>query len=252
MMATAWDVATSFYQEPPIYNFVTHKNNTSSYKQLLDQGWVASTKIPCLKATWYYCFELVDNRFLFQILHFFYHLLPAFFIDLLLMIMGYEFRLRRVYQKLITLTKIFEFFAFTVFEWKYDNVMVSIVLEQTRPAASVFLHVMIHSPYNSAFQLVPSNSFNFLQRLLQSLPPEDRKSFNFNMETLDFSKFLDQSVTGMRWFIMRESMDTVPAARIKQQRLKILHYCLTWTFKLFLVYIFVAAIQFMLKKVLKT
>lgn len=128
MLAIAWEMGTRNHNpEIPIYNFVTHENNTLSYKELLDQNWDLAKKIPCLKAMWYYCYECVENPIKFKILHFFYHVLPAFFIDLVLILIGHPLRLQQVYRKVIRMSKIFEFFAFTKFSWKYDNVTVRIL-----------------------------------------------------------------------------------------------------------------------------
>lgn len=125
MLVSAWDVGTRHYDKIQIYNFVSHKKNTLTFKQMLEFYWELSQKIPVLKTMWYYRFEVVDNPIQFQVLHFFYHVLPALFIDLILIVIRKPFRLTRVYKKVTKLTKIFEFFAFTQFDWSYDNVTVS-------------------------------------------------------------------------------------------------------------------------------
>lgn len=197
MLAAAWDVAVSKPKEILVYNFVTHKNNTITYKELLDIGWNAIVEYPSVKTAWYYTFKMVENPIQFKILHFFYHLLPAYFIDLVMILIGQKFRMRRIYDRVEKLTKVFEYFMFTTFDWNHKNV----------------------------------------SNLLKRLPESDQEWLDFDMEQVEWRTYYYNSIKGIRQYLIRDPIETLPAAREKQRRLRIAHLIVTWGFKALMFYL---------------
>lgn len=128
MLAAAWDMAnkSSNDSEIPVYNLVPHKDNTRSYKDLIEIGFKAVRTYPSIKTAWYYCFEIVESSVRFRVLHFFYHVLPAMFIDLIMWLTGQKFRMQAIYQKIVKLAELYQFFSFRSFEWNHDNVSVRV------------------------------------------------------------------------------------------------------------------------------
>lgn len=55
-------------------------------------------------------------------------------------------------------------------------------------------------------------------RLLGQMSPADRKVFDFNINDLDWKKYLESYVLGTREFILKESPSTLPIAQKQLRR----------------------------------
>lgn len=62
-----------------------------------------------------------------------------------------------------------------------------------------------------------TNQWNFrddnVRRLGEQLSPEDREIFLFDVKQIDWTSYLEHYILGIRQFILKESPDTLPAAR---------------------------------------
>lgn len=102
LLAAAWDISKkkrqTIIQEPnnvdedeseiPIYNFVTANKNKCSWKQYIEHAWEIGQEVPIYKSIWFISFTATDNKLVHTVLWFFYHRLPAFFMDLGLLLLG--------------------------------------------------------------------------------------------------------------------------------------------------------------------
>lgn len=69
------------------------------------------------------------------------------------------------------------------------------------------------------------------------MTPEDQEMFNFDMYTLDWKKYASDCFKGIRQFLIKDTPDTLEAARKKHQKLKIAHYIITISFKMAVAYL---------------
>ena len=53
------------------------------------------------------------------------------------------------------------------------------------------------------------------QMLLSNITEEDKKLFNFDMNTINWESYFKENVKAVRQYIFKESLDTVPKARIR-------------------------------------
>lgn len=110
LLAAAWDIAkqnkapvpvpvATLPREPlkhveeydhdiPIYNYVTANDNKCSWKQYIETAWELGKQVPIQKSIWYISFTTTDSKLVFTLLWFLYHRLPAFFMDLCLLLIG--------------------------------------------------------------------------------------------------------------------------------------------------------------------
>lgn len=88
LLASGWDVATSRHDNIPVYNFTTSPENPITWGTYCRLGIEHGSKIPTLKAIWYYTVTLAGSYPMALFLQFFYHMVPAFFMDLGLMFSG--------------------------------------------------------------------------------------------------------------------------------------------------------------------
>lgn len=88
LLCSAWDVATNQYEEPPIFNFVTSSENKITWKTFSELSLKYGEPIPYSKSVWHHTITMNSNRILVAIMKFFYHMMPAFFIDAGMVIVG--------------------------------------------------------------------------------------------------------------------------------------------------------------------
>lgn len=55
-------------------------------------------------------------------------------------------------------------------------------------------------------------------KLWKKLPPNDRKKFYFNLNELNWQKYFEKHILGVRVYLMKDPPETIPAALIKYQR----------------------------------
>lgn len=58
-----------------------------------------------------------------------------------------------------------------------------------------------------------------VQEVLQAMAPADRETFNFDLAQIHFPTYLENSMIGIKKFLMREDMGRVEVARWAQRRL---------------------------------
>lgn len=65
-------------------------------------------------------------------------------------------------------------------------------------------------------------SWNFgnhnVQQLWTSLNPDDKKTFNFDMKQLDWDKFFYNYIRGLRVYLLKDDMSTLPQAMVRWRR----------------------------------
>ena len=88
MLACAWDVSKTSYEEPPIYNYVTSAKNPITWERYTELGIKHGQKIPLQKSIWYYTFTMSSSKFYVTLLKFFYHIIPALIMDFGLLVTG--------------------------------------------------------------------------------------------------------------------------------------------------------------------
>lgn len=88
MIASGWDVANNKYEEPAVYNFVPSTENPISWGTYNDLAIYHGQHIPFSRSVWYYRFTMTSNAFLVLLMKIFYHLLPAFIMDIGLVLVG--------------------------------------------------------------------------------------------------------------------------------------------------------------------
>lgn len=74
--------------EIPVYNITTGDDRNTTWKQVLDIGKATVRKFPFEGPLWYPDGNIRHNKFIHDLCVFFYHIVPAYFIDFLLFLFG--------------------------------------------------------------------------------------------------------------------------------------------------------------------
>lgn len=75
------------------------------------------------------------------------------------------------------------------------------------------------------------------QALWRKMSPTDRDLFNFNISTLDWDAYYFTYVRGIRVYLLKDPLDTIPQGLTKRRKLMMAHYSLV-CFICILVFVF--------------
>ncbi|XP_015602378.1 putative fatty acyl-CoA reductase CG5065 [Cephus cinctus] len=183
MICAAWRTATHRSESITVYNCCTGQQNPITWKQFVDLSFKYSRLHPANDAVWYPGGCCRSSTILNQLCITFQHKLPAHILDLLARIRGTRPIMVRVQEKLEKAAQCLEYFSTQQWNFMDDNV----------------------------------------RRLGEELSPEDRQTFMFDVKQIDWPSYLEHYIVGIRQFILKESPDTLPAARSHITKLYWLH-----------------------------
>ncbi|XP_011645020.1 putative fatty acyl-CoA reductase CG5065 [Pogonomyrmex barbatus] len=183
MICAAWRTATQRTDSIPIYNCCTGQQNPITWKQFVDLSFKYCRLHPMKDALWYPDGCCHNSAIINNLCVAFQHILPAYILDTLARLKGSRPIMVRVQSKLSKAAKCLEYFSTKQWNFRDDNV----------------------------------------RRLGEQLSPEDRETFMFDVKQIDWPSYLEHYILGIRQFILKESPDTLPAARSYITKLYWLH-----------------------------
>ncbi|VVC29130.1 Male sterility, NAD-binding,NAD(P)-binding domain,Fatty acyl-CoA reductase, C-terminal [Cinara cedri] len=202
VLSCAWDIHNKWIEHkktvngnvfdrdsytPSIYNLVSSNMNQLKWREFVSINKCHGTKIPIDKMIWPIMLKLTPNKYLYTVLCFLLHTLPAYVLDSLAKLVGKRPRLMKEYEKLHKYTDILKYFALNSWKWNEPNT----------------------------------------QALISRMSKEDRTLFNFDISLISWDDYFFNSVRGIRKYIFREeSLDTVPQGLKHVKRLYMIYYTL--------------------------
>ncbi|KAL3270571.1 hypothetical protein HHI36_021108 [Cryptolaemus montrouzieri] len=168
-----------------IYNYVSSTENPITWGDFHDMAVYYGLQNPTIKSIWYYCNRLNKNYYVHMLSVFFLHFIPAFFIDAYLMVKGKKTRMVKIYTSIQKFSSTLALFA--VNEWKYTN--------------------------------------DNTQALWNNLSPIDKKLFDFSLsqENFNWNSYISILGGGVRLYLLKDNMETIPKAIKKYRKLYIYH-----------------------------
>uniref|UniRef100_A0A1B6FI90 Fatty acyl-CoA reductase n=3 Tax=Cuerna arida TaxID=1464854 RepID=A0A1B6FI90_9HEMI len=202
-LAAAWEVATK-NTGLKIYHSVSSSKNPITYDILRtanfghgDSERMETTK--CIAVQWFF---LVKNKTMFCLYSIWYHVIPAFFIDIFLQLTGKKSQLMKVYTKVYNVNK---------------SLM----------------------PYCVEKNI--SFTSNNVDEMWDSLDPVDKRLFFFDLAAMDWQEFWLFALKGMRVYLLNDPMETVPQGIKHTRKLwirKMVFDSIIWIAFSYLAYIF--------------
>lgn len=171
---------------PPIYNFVSSSTNPLTWGEFSALNKKHGTSVPTTKAIWPIMLRLSSSRYEYLILCFLLHTLPAFIIDSLANLTGKEPKLMNGYRKVHKFVEIISYFSLQ--SWMFHD--------------------------------------NNTRSLLNRMSKLDRSLFNFDMAKLNWDKYFERHVSGIRLYIIHDSVDTLPEGLNHMKKLYMAFYTL--------------------------
>lgn len=190
ILAAGWDTGriygTEIEPEVPVYNYCSPRENKLTWGDFTEKTTKYGIMYPTIKAVWYVCYSNNPNYFLHFLSLICLHYIPAVFMDAIALVIGKKPRMLKTYKKIHKFMNVIEYFAMR--EWDFDTHRVSALWNQ--------------------------------------MTPKDQKLFFFDMKQLNWDGFLESYFRGIRLHLLRDPVDTVPAALKRWNRLYWLHQTL--------------------------
>lgn len=157
-----------------IYNLTSSSEYKISWSEIIEIGrTVIETKMPLNNVAWYPGGSMKTSRLLHNICFYLFHMLPAIFVDALLMLLGYKPVLMRVQKRIIKGFEVFEYYANN--QWDFVN-------DDSLKARSI-------------------------------LNPRERETYKIDGQGIDYVDYFTNCVHCTRLYILKETDDTIPAAK---------------------------------------
>ncbi|XP_017120628.1 fatty acyl-CoA reductase wat [Drosophila elegans] len=184
-LASGWHMAKNAKPKSPapIYAFAPSKSNSITFGESVKMGIEYNHKIPVTKTIWYPFAHFTTCPWLFQLGCFFYHVLPGYLFDLLLRLKGEKPILVKSYHK----------------------------IHET---------LVLLYPFNGKTYLMDTKNTT---QMWQSMSPEDRSIFPFDMANLNWEEYFRRILSGMRVYLFKESWDTLAHAKRRLFRFYLMH-----------------------------
>ncbi|XP_070063997.1 fatty acyl-CoA reductase wat isoform X2 [Drosophila virilis] len=203
MIAASWDIyerhnSTKSSGSIPVYNFCTTSENQLTWGEFTAKTTKYGLMYPTLTAIWYLCYSNTTNRVAHMISICFLHYLPALLIDILCLCLGKKPRLLNTYKKIHKFMNVIAYFSMRDWDFRIDNV----------------------------------------EDLWNRMTNIDKQIFFFDMKQLDWDFFLQQYFRGIRRYLLKDPLETIPKALIKWNRLYWQHQCLKAIIYVIIFYIF--------------
>ncbi|XP_022824039.1 fatty acyl-CoA reductase wat-like [Spodoptera litura] len=190
ILASAWYTAKNYKENQtshiPIYNYVSGAQNPLTWGEFIERNRRYGIDKPTTKAVWYYGLNPTNNYYLFLFYNFFLHYLPALMIDTYCAITGKRRAMLKLYSKVMKLANIL--FYFSTQDWKFSDMNV--------------------------------------RNMWNSLSDADRVVFPFSMGEMSWEYMCETFLVGLRVYLIKDDLSTLPEARKKWNKLYYLHQIL--------------------------
>ncbi|CAH1395740.1 unnamed protein product [Nezara viridula] len=179
--------------EVPIYNYVSSTDNPLKWSEFKNYIELHGDPVPPIRAVW--CYFMTIHRFWIAhlICTMFLHYLPALILDAFGKLTKSDMpSLFNIYKKVDKYSEVISYFS--IRSWTFTN--------------------------------------ENIKALWKSLPDKDKQTFNFDIESLDWNKFFYTYIRGLRVYLLKDEMDTIPKATIRWRRFQMAHRIMKIVFSL--------------------
>uniref|UniRef100_A0A1B6C0C4 Fatty acyl-CoA reductase n=1 Tax=Clastoptera arizonana TaxID=38151 RepID=A0A1B6C0C4_9HEMI len=202
LIAIGWKVGSSKEraQEIPVYNLTQSGQQPITWGEILEKGKKVAYENPFEMMLWYPDGHLRSNKFVHELCVIFFHWIPAYLIDFLMLIFSQKRFMVNIQRKIHDGMEVLQYF--TTRQWVFEN--------------------------------------NKLIALRESMNSFDRTTFNLEFEKIDIVPYLKECVLGARQYLMKEDLSTLPRCRKMLKVMYVLDRTTTLLFYLLLAWLIVS------------
>ncbi|XP_039313020.1 putative fatty acyl-CoA reductase CG5065 [Solenopsis invicta] len=142
------------------------------------------TEVPSKHVMWYPDFTLRTNKFIHAIVRATLHFLPAYILDFILKVRGYKPIMLKIIKRIDLSAQTGEFFSTNEWKWNISNM-------------------------TTLMKVVSEQEIS--------------RNFEVNIQNVDWDMYLQRYILGIRKYILKENLDTLPYARSRLNKLYWMH-----------------------------
>lgn len=195
IIASGWDIGQKGHKLP-IYNFVSTQNPVSwgEYVELTRLG----LNYPFSNSIWYMSLVFTRRKWLYDVLKFALHVIPAFILDITLRCFQQKPHFLKKYTKIHNFVRVLSYFTNKDWEYKNDHVI----------------------------------------QLWTKMTSKDKCLFNFDISTLNWNDYFKHYMKGIRVYLFKDELKNLQTAQNRYQRLYWLHQFCKYSTIMFVIYYF--------------
>ncbi|XP_017769188.1 PREDICTED: putative fatty acyl-CoA reductase CG5065 [Nicrophorus vespilloides] len=162
------------YKERNVYNLTSSAEYKITWEEIIDIGRdVINTRVPLNGVVWYPGGSMKKSRIIHNICVLFFHLIPALFLDLILVCLGYKPVLWKIHKRILKGFEMFEYYANN--QWDFNN------------------------------------DCSLAAR--EKLNPRENQIYVLHGDGINYHDYFADCVRAARLYILKESDESIPAAK---------------------------------------
>ncbi|KAK0166937.1 hypothetical protein PV327_004403 [Microctonus hyperodae] len=173
ILACSWNFISCNENSKRVYNLTSSNEFKVSWREIIELGRKVTEKVPLNGVVWYPGGSMKKSRLMHNICVLFFHMIPAYFIDTILFLVGYKPVMCRVHRRIQKGFEVFEYYANN--QWDFDN-------ENLRK---------VRSKFNA----------------------RERRNYQIDGDDMNMEAYFEACIRAARIYILNETPDTLPAAR---------------------------------------
>ncbi|XP_063219802.1 putative fatty acyl-CoA reductase CG5065 [Bacillus rossius redtenbacheri] len=172
VLVSTWDFLYN-KSDRRVYHLTSSAEIQISWAEIIERGRRITQRVPLNNVVWYPGGSMKKSRLAHLICVFFFHFLPAIFIDTLIFLSGHKPIMLRVQRRINKGFEVFEYYANNQWDFNSDNAQV-------------------------------------VRKLMND---RERREFKIDKEGLDIDSYFEDCIRAARLYILKEMPETLPAAR---------------------------------------
>ncbi|KOC59957.1 Putative fatty acyl-CoA reductase [Habropoda laboriosa] len=177
-------------QTIPVYNITQSRVLPITWGEILGKGKAIAYEYPFQGQVWYPAGDIHTSKFVHNLLVFFFHIVPAYLIDFLMLIFVQKRFMVRIQKRISVGLELLQYF--TMREWVFHNTNLLIMWSE--------------------------------------MNPRDKEIFPIDFLTIDETEYIKVCVLGARQYCMKEDLSTLPRARRYQAVMYVIHILAVYLF----------------------
>lgn len=213
----------------PVYNITQSGVVPITWGEILGKGKKIAHRYPFEGQIWYPDGDIRNSKFVHNLIVFFFHIIPAYFIDFLMLI----FRQKRLWVFFSSnFHRSIYFFRLFSFRGYVSRLRNSVILFHARVSFFCYYYILIFFFFSMVriqnrisvglelLQYFTTREWVFhntnLLTLWSGMNPKDKEIFPIDLLSIDDNEYIKTCVLGARQYCMKEDLSTLPKARRHQ------------------------------------
>ncbi|XP_067213848.1 putative fatty acyl-CoA reductase CG5065 [Linepithema humile] len=173
ILLSTWNFLYFKEYDKRVYNFTSSTEFKISWAEIIERGRKIMHRVPLNGIVWYPGGSMKKSRFWHNVCVLFFHLIPAYIIDILLFLLGYKPVLCRVHRRIMKGFEVLEYYGNN--QWDFVN--------------------------------------NHVLDIRKKINETEKRLYQVHGDDMDIDAYFEDCIRAARIYILNEPPETLPAAR---------------------------------------